>query len=356
MTQDPADIFLELTRKAVMAADVPSAVKPVLEALVASTAAVGAAYFQQKELAYFARAAEGEMPASESFQEIVVHGLPASLPLLTALDQSKQPVFIADTETAPDGAGFSGLGVASVAAAPVLDHHGSLLGAFLMHTFLRHEWTSTEKKFFQGIADVLASVASRLVAEEQASEAREGAIRALGLALELRDGETKGHTDRVTELAAKLGQAAGLEPRELERLRWGAYLHDIGKIGIPDQILRKPGPLDDHEWAEMRRHPVWGLDFGQSLGFLPGESLDVIYHHHERWDGKGYPLGISGDSIPLGARIFSLCDVWDALRSDRPYKRPWSVAEARAEIDSNAGTRFDPELTKLFLKHVVPSV
>jgi hypothetical protein len=352
---DYASRFLGLTRLALEAPDVPTAVAPILESLVSSTAAVGAAYFQLKDLAFFARAAHGVMPEGQAMAAILQHGLPADAPLLVALTSTRHACFFDDTSAAPEAAGFAGLGVASLAAAPVFDSWGRLQGAFLMHSFLPHVWGRSEIMFLTGIADVLAHLASRLVAEEQATEAREGALRALGLALELRDGETKGHTDRVTGMAIELAKAAGLNGHELVSVRWGAYLHDIGKIGIPDDILRKPGPLTDDEWKVMRRHPLLGHEFGQRLGFLGHNTLAVILHHHERWDGRGYPRGLAAQAIPLEARIFSLCDVFDALRSDRPYKTAWDLDRTLDHLSQQAGSQFDPELTRLFVERVGPS-
>ncbi|MFW6234134.1 MAG: HD-GYP domain-containing protein, partial [Spirochaetota bacterium] len=129
-----------------------------------------------------------------------------------------------------------------------------------------------------------------------------------------------------------------------------AYLHDIGKISVPDSILLKPASLSPEEWAIMKSHSVVGYDFAKQLGFLPKSSLDVVRFHHERWDGTGYPDGLSGDSIPLGARIFAVADVFDALMSARPYKKAWSLAEAREEILRHAGTHFDTEIVQAFLQ------
>ncbi|GGO29442.1 HD-GYP domain-containing protein [Deinococcus humi] len=162
----------------------------------------------------------------------------------------------------------------------------------------------------------------------------------MGLALEVRDGETKGHTDRVTALALRLARA----------LRWGAYLHDIGKIAIPDTVLLKPGSLDAYEWAVMRSHVLEGLRFAQTLGFLPQAALEVVADHHERWDGQGYPADKAGHEISLAGRLFALCDVYNALTSERPYKAAWSPRAALAEIEAQAGRHFDPELTQLFVQ------
>jgi putative two-component system response regulator len=167
--------------------------------------------------------------------------------------------------------------------------------------------------------------------------------------LHQRDRETADHTRRVTDWTLRIARELGL-PQSLQvHIRRGALLHDIGKLWIPDQILQKPGPLSPDEWVVMRQHPVYARDL-----MFPVEALrpaiDIPYCHHERWDGKGYPQGLAGNAIPLSARIFTIVDVWDALRADRPYHRARSVEEARVIIAESAGNHFDPALTALFLK------
>jgi HD-GYP domain-containing protein (c-di-GMP phosphodiesterase class II) len=140
----------------------------------------------------------------------------------------------------------------------------------------------------------------------------------------------------------------GLSGEALEHFRRGALLHDIGKIGIPDAILHKPGPLSEHEWAVMRRHPEYARNLLEPIEFLR-PALDIPYCHHERWDGSGYPCGLKGDEIPLAARIFAVVDVWDALTSNRPYRGAWSNEQVRAYISSHAGRLFDPAVVRAFL-------
>ena len=166
-------------------------------------------------------------------------------------------------------------------------------------------------------------------------------------ALDLRDRETEGHTQRVTELTLRLARASSYTTDELTHVRRGAILHDIGKMGIPDSILLKPGPLTEDEWAVMRRHPVLAHELLSPIPYL-GPALDIPYCHHERWDGTGYPRGLRGDQIPLAARIFAVADVWDALRSDRPYRNAWSAPQTREYIRSLAGSHFDPNVVDLF--------
>ncbi len=173
----------------------------------------------------------------------------------------------------------------------------------------------------------------------------EGWVRAL----DMRDRETEGHTQRVTELTVRLAQKMGIKGEALVHIRRGALLHDIGKIAIPDSILLKPEPLTDEEWEIMRRHPVYAYELLSPIEFLR-PALDIPYCHHERWDGTGYPRGLRGDQIPLAARIFAVVDVWDALRSDRPYRPAWSEEEALKYIRQQAGKHFDPHVVEVFLQ------
>jgi HD-GYP domain-containing protein (c-di-GMP phosphodiesterase class II) len=132
-------------------------------------------------------------------------------------------------------------------------------------------------------------------------------------------------------------------------IRRGALLHDIGKMGVPDAILLKPGPLGEAEWAEMRRHPTYAYEMLRPIAYLR-PALDIPYCHHEKWDGSGYPRGLKGEEIPLAARIFAVADVWDALRSNRPYRTAWDEAQVRAYIASQSGTHFDPTAVQAFLR------
>lgn len=187
------------------------------------------------------------------------------------------------------------------------------------------------------------------LAEQEVRATIEGGLLGLGAALEARDFETGGHTRRVVEYASHLGHALGLPPEQLLALQQGAYLHDIGKLVIPDRILLKPGKLTPEEWAIMKTHSCRGGDIAKSIPTLTSGAVDVIHHHHERWDGAGYPDGLTGEEIPLVARIFSVCDVYDALTSARPYKEAWSRQEAKAEIERQAGKQFDPNVVQAFL-------
>jgi len=166
-------------------------------------------------------------------------------------------------------------------------------------------------------------------------------------ALDLRDHETEGHTQRVTKATLRLAQAMGVNEADLVQIRRGSLLHDIGKMPIPDEILLKPGPLNDEEWAVMRQHPANARKLLSSIAYLK-PALNIPYYHHESWDGSGYPEGISGEDIPLEARIFSVVDVWDALRSKRRYRDAWTDEKVRAYLRAQSGKQFDPRVVKIF--------
>ncbi|NUQ83535.1 MAG: PAS domain-containing protein [Anaerolineales bacterium] len=171
-------------------------------------------------------------------------------------------------------------------------------------------------------------------------------------ALDLRDKETEGHTQRVTEMTLKLARYMGIPEEQLVHIHRGVLLHDIGKMGVPDDILLKPGPLTEEEWEIMRRHPQLAYDWLAPISFLQ-QSLEIPYCHHEKWDGTGYPRGLKEEEIPLSARIFAVADVWDALTNDRPYRKAWSKEEALEYIRENSGGHFDPQVVNAFLERIV---
>ena len=168
-------------------------------------------------------------------------------------------------------------------------------------------------------------------------------------ALELRDFETEGHSRRVTTLTIQVSRAVGIPEDELVHVQRGALLHDIGKMGIPDHILLKNGPLDDEEWEIMRQHPVYAYEMLSSIEFLL-PALDIPLYHHEKWDGTGYPYGIKGEEIPLSARVFAVIDVWDALSSNRPYRAALDQSVVLGHIEAQTGKHFDPRVVEAFLK------
>jgi PAS domain S-box-containing protein/putative nucleotidyltransferase with HDIG domain len=177
------------------------------------------------------------------------------------------------------------------------------------------------------------------------AQAYDATIEGWSRALELRDDMTEGHTQRAAVLTVKLARLFGLSDAELVQVRWGALLHDIGKMGIPDEILFKHDALTEAEWVVMKKHPVLAYEMLSPIRYLRS-ALDIPYAHHEKWDGTGYPLGLKGKQIPLVARIFAVVDVWDALRSDRLYRTSWTVEKVREHLLSRAGTHFDPHVVK----------
>ena len=189
------------------------------------------------------------------------------------------------------------------------------------------------------------------LAHQNLQEAYERTIEGWVHALDLRDRETEGHTQRVTELTIKVARALGFKEEQLIHIRRGALLHDMGKMAIKDEILQKPGPLTEAEWVEMRKHPIYTYEMLSPIAYLR-PALDIPYCHHERWDGSGYPRGLKGEDIPLVARLFAIIDVWDALSSDRIYRKRSPHEEVAGYLRTEAGRLFDPRLVELFLSVV----
>jgi PAS domain S-box-containing protein/putative nucleotidyltransferase with HDIG domain len=181
------------------------------------------------------------------------------------------------------------------------------------------------------------------------TSAYDATIEGWSRAMDLRDKETEGHTLRVTDLTMKLARAMHINESQLINIRRGALLHDIGKMGIPDSILLKPGKLTDEEWEIMRRHPAYAYEMLTPIAYLQ-TALDIPYYHHEKWDGTGYPRGLKGKQIPLVARIFAIVDVWDALTSDRPYRSAWTKEKSLEYIRGESGKHFDPQVVQTFLR------
>jgi response regulator RpfG family c-di-GMP phosphodiesterase len=184
---------------------------------------------------------------------------------------------------------------------------------------------------------------------QQAQRSYEETLRALGAAIDLRDGETAGHSRRVCWYSLEIAHAMHLQQNERGSLARAAYLHDIGKLGVPDSILLKPGPLTDAEWIIMRQHVQLGFDLLKTIPFL-ADAAEIVLSHHERFDGSGYPNRLRGRAIPLGSRIFAIADALDAITSRRPYRAASSFEVATLTINRGAGSQFDPSIVDLFLK------
>lgn len=186
-------------------------------------------------------------------------------------------------------------------------------------------------------------------AHTQLLNAYEATIEGWSRAMDLRDRETEGHSRRVADQTEELAKALGMSKDELLHVRRGALLHDMGKLGVHDSILHKPAQLTDEEWTMMRKHPQLAYDMLYPVEYLR-PALDIPYCHHEKWDGSGYPRGLKGDEIPLPARLFAIVDVWDALTSNRPYRRAWTKENALAYIREQSGKYFDPQIVELFFR------
>lgn len=235
-------------------------------------------------------------------------------------------------------------------AVPVNNRDTQHLGTILLARPSNADFHPDNMGVLQSFARLLGAQLGQFAAIDELREARDLSLKALGGTLEQRDDETGGHTGRVVDLSLRLGRALGFSEAKLTALRWGAYLHDLGKIAIPDAILHKPGLLTPSERKVMESHTKVGYDLLQNLHFLPTETLDLVRYHHEKWNGSGYPAGLRGYDIPETARVFSIVDVYDALTSERPYKEAWSQQRALRELQDQAGKHFDPHYVDVFLR------
>jgi len=226
----------------------------------------------------------------------------------------------------------------------IKDHHGADLGrVFVARNITRQK--DLERELRQLNAELEDRVTERT---RDLAEAYDYTLEGWAAALELWDKETEGHSRRVMELTLEVARAVGLPEDEMADIKRGALLHDIGKMGVPNDIINKPDRLTPDEWDVMKQHPVIGRDLLSHITFLE-KALEIPCSHHERWDGKGYPIGLKGEEIPISARIFSLVDHWDALLSDRPYRVAWEKARVVEYIREHSGSVFDPELVEVFL-------
>ena len=235
-----------------------------------------------------------------------------------------------------------------------LTTHQTIIGFMGVASYL--PFSDQDVRVLEAIANIAANAIQRSTLHEQAEQstvelkqAYDTTLEGWVHALELRDQETEGHTRRAVDMTVDLARAMGIGEADLEQVRRGALLHDIGKMGIPDSVLLKPGTLNEREWEIMRRHPEYAYQFLEPIDYLR-PAIDIPYCHHEKWDGTGYPRGLKGEAIPLAARIFAIVDVWDALRSDRPYRKAWSPEKALEYIQEQTGSHFDPRVVETFLK------
>ena len=233
---------------------------------------------------------------------------------------------------------------------------GQLLG--VLEVFQRTPVEETEEwaEFLEMLANQMAIAIDNAILLQklertnlELTRAYDATLEGWARVLELHDRETEGHSRRVTEMTLEIARRMGVREEDLIHIRRGALLHDIGKLGIPDSILLKPGKLTEEEWEIMKKHPVHAYEMLSKIAYLR-PALDIPYCHHEKWDGSGYPRGLKGEEIPLPARIFAVVDVFDALTSDRPYRKAWSREEAIAYIKERSGKDFDPRVVEVFLE------
>ena len=268
------------------------------------------------------------------------------------------PLFIPEVNLADDGHhypySFVKEGIVSYYGFPLISK-GKLQGVLQVLQRSKLEPTPEWVEFAEALAGQTAIAVDNLTlfeglekANRELREAYEATIEGWAHALEIRDKETEGHSRRVVELTTLVAERYNFTEEELVHLRRGVLLHDIGKMGVPDQILHKPGPLDEAEWEIMRQHPVYALQMLKSIDYLQ-PAVSIPLYHHERWDGSGYPEGLKGEAIPLEARIFAVVDAYDALTSDRPYRGAWSEEETKKYLLKQAGKEFDPQVVNVFL-------
>jgi len=233
-----------------------------------------------------------------------------------------------------------------------------IIGVMAISVALPREITAEEVKLLASIAEMAGIAIHRIrlfedlqAAGEVLASAYDETIKGWAGALELRDQETEGHCERVPSLTMTIARKLGIPEDQIIHIYRGSLLHDIGKMGIPDSILLKPGKLDDKEWELMYKHPSYAYDMLGPIDYLR-PALDIPYCHHEKWDGSGYPRGLKGEEIPMAARIFAVVDVYDALTSDRPYRKAWSENEALEYVKNESGRHFDPQVVEVFLKEI----
>ena len=271
------------------------------------------------------------------------------IPLVKRVSPNTVVVMISGMQTVESAIGALRLGAFDYLMKPFdLRHVEAVVKRALEH----HDLIVAKQRYEDHLEEL---VEQRTIELDRALNSLEDAYRAtlkaLTAALETRDSETHGHSERVVTYSLRLGREYGLSSETMKALEFGSLLHDIGKIGVPDSILRKPAKLTDEEWVRMKEHPYHGQQILRGIKFLEGAAR-VVAQHHEKWDGSGYPLGLRGEDIDICARIFSVADAFDAITSDRVYRRGKSYHEAAKELDDWAGRQFDPKVVEAF--HRVP--
>ena len=272
--------------------------------------------------------------------------------------KQKTPIFIPEIDHTSDGKAypysFTAEGVTSYYGFPLISK-GKFKGVLEVLHRSRLDPDDEWNEFAETLARQTAIAVDNLTlfsnlqqANLELRQAYDATIEGWAHALEIRDKETEGHSRRVAVLTKDVAKRFGYTEAELEHILRGVILHDIGKMGIPDEILHKPGPLNEEEWTIMRQHPVYAYEMLKDIEYL-WPALNIPHYHHERWNGAGYPEGLKGEDIPLEARIFAVVDAWDALTSDRPYRDAWSVEKTKQYLLDQAGKEFDPDVVEIFL-------
>ena len=327
--------------------DARTITKHGLETLLEMTGLDGAVYYEYSNNTIRTVEVCGTYPPGMVIPEVPV----SSSGMISQLIKDRQPMLVEDYQKVPNAIEH-GLKhqVRTLIFAPVMleDH---VLGFVSASSF--GEIKPTPDGTLEFVSFLCARIARALERADQIQEiyaTRAATFQTLGLALEARDFETKGHTDRVVRHSLALGRAFKLDDDTLQSLEWGAYLHDIGKIAIPDAILLKPSPLNPEEWTAIREHPQIGYDILEELHFLPLETLQIVRSHQERMNGTGYPDGLIGAEIPFLARLFAVVDVFDALISRRPYKQAWTLEATLTELRTQAGVTLDAEVVNALIR------
>jgi HD-GYP domain-containing protein (c-di-GMP phosphodiesterase class II) len=326
--------------------DAPTIAKRGLETLLELTGLDGAVYYEYSNHTIRTVEVCGHYPPGMVIPEVPVSGTG----LISTLIKDRKPMLVEDYQRLPNAIEH-GLKhqVRTLIFAPVMleDHiHGFVSASSF------NEIKPTPDGTIEFVSFLCTRIARALERADQIQEiyaTRAATFQTLGLALEARDFETKGHTDRVVRHSLALGRAFKLDDHELQSLEWGAYLHDIGKIAIPDAILLKPGPLTPEEWSTIQDHPQTGYGILEELHFLPPETLQIVRSHQERMNGSGYPDGLIGAEIPFLARLFAVVDVFDALISRRPYKQAWTLEATLRELRAQAGITLDAEVVHVLI-------
>jgi HD-GYP domain-containing protein (c-di-GMP phosphodiesterase class II) len=283
---------------------------------------------------------------------------PAGFEILQDVVRLRRPVVINDLVLRQGRRREAFHSIQSVLAAPMI-HEGRVTGVLQILSKMRRRFGVIETDILSLVSNTTAVSLENMHlgscmanTSNQLNIAYDSAVESWRRALELRDHATEGHGGRVAELTVRLAISLGYGSYDLSHMRFGAQLHDIGKIGVPDSVLLKPGPLDDEDKKIMYKHPVYAYELLSPIpNFAP--ILDIPYSHHERWDGGGYPCGLKGEQIPFAARIFAVIDVWDALNSDRPYRLAWPEKEVITYIRDQSGRHFDPQVVDAFLSMMV---